>query len=652
MPFMDTHRPSIQLGLLKSLTARRGFPVRTLHANLDFAVRIGMDDYELLCERRGPMVGEWLFSLAAFPGTAPDPDAHMIDDLADELSYLGASKEELLEKLIRIRNVDVPAYLDALAGTFSREDAVVGFTSTFQQNAASFALARRLKQRLPGIVTVFGGANFDSEMGPELVRSIDCIDFAVIGEGDEAFPRLLDTLAAGADLDAVPGLARRLDGQVKVTPQRFAGVRLDDLPAPDYDEYFQHAEDLGILPRAGHRGVWLPIETARGCWWGAKHHCTFCGLNGTAMSFRSKSPERVLDEFIRQAKRYRSFRFEAVDNIMDMRYLTKLFPVLVKHETDYEIFYEVKASLRREQLKLLAQAGVTQLQPGIESLNSNVLRLMRKGIRAIQNVNLLRWAHYYNLDVEWNLLWGFPGETEQDYAEQAAVIPHLFHLRPPSSANRIWLERFSPLFTERDTFQFRYRRPERSYQYIYPGYVDLERIAYFFDYELDGGLPDSAYEDVRRAAADWSSAWQADTPPVLQYWSAPHFIQIYDERRKGEGGTYTFEDTLADLYLACNNRPTTAIAVRRELGLRLPVEAIQEVFEEFQQRGLMFLDGQLALALAIPSVKTRLRLMFPQKAAWMLCRPGSSSPNTASRSARGLMPGFASAVTMTPWAVC
>jgi ribosomal peptide maturation radical SAM protein 1 len=605
MPFMNQYRPSIQLGLLKSLTVRCGFPVRTLHANLDFAVRIGIDYYELLSQHRGPMVGEWLFSPAAFPGTAPDPDAQMIDDLSDELSYLGASREELRERLLRIRNIDIPAYLDALVDTFSLEDAVVGFTSTFQQNAASFALARRLKQRQPGIVTVFGGANFDSEMGPELVRSVDCIDFAVIGEGDESFPRLLGALATGSDLDAVPGLARRLDGHVKVTPHGPASVRLDDLPAPDYDEYFEHAEDLGILPRVGHRSVWLPIETARGCWWGAKHHCTFCGLNGTAMSFRSKSPERVLDELTNQAKRYRSFRFEAVDNIMDTTYLTKLFPLLIENETGYEIFYEVKASLTRKQLKLLAQAGVTQLQPGIESLSSNVLRLMRKGIRAIQNVNFLRWALYYDLDVEWNLLWGFPGEREEDYTEQATVIPHLLHLRPPSSANRIWLERFSPLFTEHDTFRFRYRMPERSYQYIYPGHVDLERIAYFFDYDLDRGLPDSAYVGVRRAADDWSSAWQADTLPMLKYWSAPHFIQIYDERKQGQGGTYTFEDTLADLYLACINKPTTAATVRRELGLRLPVEAVQEVFTEFQKRGLVFLDGQFALALALPSVKTR-----------------------------------------------
>jgi ribosomal peptide maturation radical SAM protein 1 len=606
MPFMEIHRPSIQLGLLKALTAGFGFPVRTLHANLDFAARIGMEYYNLLCEHRGPMVGDWLFSIEAFPDTSPDPHAHMIDDLADRLSHLGMSPEEIREKLLRTRSIDVPAYLDALVEDFPCEGiTVVGFTSTFQQNAASFALARRLKQRHPHIVTVFGGANFDSEMGPELVRTIDCIDIAVIGEGDETFPHLLSALAAGTDLDAVPGLARRLDGQVKVTAPRSATIRLDDLPTPDYDEYFQHAEDLGVLSRVGHRNVWIPIETARGCWWGAKHHCTFCGLNRTAMSFRSKSPERVLGELASQAKRYRSFRFEAVDNIMDTAYLTKLFPVLVENEMGYEMFYEVKASLRREQLKLMAQAGVTHIQPGIESLSSNVLRLMRKGTRAIQNVNLLRWAQYYNIHVDWNLLWGFPGETERDYTEQAMAIPYLLHLRPPSSANRIWLERFSPLFSELDMFPLRRRTPERSYQYVYPSNINLERVAYFFDYELDGGLPDGVYEEVRRAVADWSGAWRADKPPVLKYWWAPGFIQIYDERHHGQGGTYRFEDTLADLYLACCNGPTTATAVRRKLDLHLSAEAIQEVFEEFAKRGLMFLDGQFALALALPAMKAR-----------------------------------------------
>ena len=51
--------------------------------------RIGLDDYGLLCQHRGPMAGEWLFSLEAFPETAPDPDGHFVDDLAGGLSHLG-----------------------------------------------------------------------------------------------------------------------------------------------------------------------------------------------------------------------------------------------------------------------------------------------------------------------------------------------------------------------------------------------------------------------------------------------------------------------------------------------------------------------------------------------------------------------------------
>src|ERR1017187_2910399 len=72
MPFMDAYRPSIQLGLLKSVAATHGFPARTFHANLSFANKIGVDYYQLLSQHRGRMVGDWLFSLDAFKDAAPD----------------------------------------------------------------------------------------------------------------------------------------------------------------------------------------------------------------------------------------------------------------------------------------------------------------------------------------------------------------------------------------------------------------------------------------------------------------------------------------------------------------------------------------------------------------------------------------------------
>jgi ribosomal peptide maturation radical SAM protein 1 len=601
MPFMEFDRPSIQLGLLKSIGTAHHFPVQTLHANLDFARQLGAEEYRTLAKHRGRMTGDWLFSVAAFGADAPDPDERLAVDFAGDLAYLG-DPDTVRERLLRLRRVEVPSYLDALLDAFDWGGVrVVGFSSTFQQSVASFALARRLKERNPHLVTVFGGANFDGEMGVELVRTVDCIDYAVVGEGDVAFPALLAALADGADPGAVPGVARRVAGAAVLTPPGPPVRRLDDAGPPDYTEYFTRAERLGLLDPAAHRSTWIPIETARGCWWGAKHHCTFCGLNGTTMEFRAKSPDRVLTELATQARRYRSFRFEAVDNILDMKYLTELFPKIVDSGADYRMFYEIKSNVSRDQVRLLARGGVDHIQPGLESLSTRVLGLMRKGVRAAQNVNLLRWSRYYGIDVAWNILWGFPGETAADYAEQAAVMPHLVHLQPPGTAGRIWMERFSPLFTDSVKNRTLHREPETSYRYVYPDAVDLDKVAYFFDYELADALPDEAYQGLRDGVEQWSRAWDGATRPQLTYWYAPGFVQIYDARHPGAEGTYTFHDELAEIYHACVDRPITADGVRDRLDRARPADDIRVALTEFARRGLMFLDGNLALSLALPS---------------------------------------------------
>ncbi len=619
MPVIASDQPSIQLGLLKAIGESFGFPVQTLHLHLDFAHQVGAKMNEVLAGFGRSLIGDWLFAGAAFGEVVLPSRQQYVDEHKELLTDLcKALGDKSTEELFRLRDEEVPRYLDhVLETTDWGSFRVVGFTSTFQQNLASFALAARIKQRFPHVITLFGGANFEGDMGRELVRAVPCVDYAVLGEADEAFPELLVALQEGRSPLTIPGVCGKTEAGASVAGFRPPLENMDVLPIPAYEEYFERAERLGIIKPTPRRSVRIPFESARGCWWGAKHHCTFCGLNGGSIRFRSKSAERTRQQLAEMARRYRSFHFAAVDNILDSQYLQSLLPRLVQDAGDLEFFYEVKSNLTRAQLRQLRAAGVTQIQPGIESLSTHVLSLMRKGVTAIQNVNTLRWSRYHGIGVGWNLLYGFPGETEQDYLEQQRVLPFLMHLQPPGGAGRIWMERFSPLFVEREKFPAHYVRPIQAYRHLYPAEVDCEQIAYFFDYQLHDVLREEAYAGFLGAVEKWKQAWQIQSSaeagatkdsqrrPELRFFYAPGFLQIEDTREPIQPGTYTFESPLAEIYVSCSDRPQTSARLRELLKLPWPESDIDEALDEFAARGLMLRAGNQALSLALPATPGR-----------------------------------------------
>jgi len=607
MPFLTTSTPSIQLGLLKAIAAERGHSVSALHLHLDFAAQIGHELYETLCQRKTAHLGEWLFSLAAFEADAPDSAGRFLDDLPTEaqtqLDGYGLTRLRLNE----LRQQEIPKYLAHLLATVEWQSfGVVGFSSSFEQNCACFALARQLKLRYPQMIIIFGGANFDGEMGPEWVRSMPFIDYAVVGEGDEAFPELLDALAAGGDAASVPGVVGRRDGQVVPARSRPLVTRLDQTPVPDYHDYFKHLDALGFLPPEARRSLRIPFESARGCWWGAKHHCTFCGLNGNSLAFRAKSPERVMAELAEQARRHRCFEFFAVDNILEPAYLKDFFARLTEMGSDYGFFYEVKSNLTRAQLKVLRDGGVRAVQPGIESLSTPVLTLMRKGVTSIQNVNLLRWAKYYDIFVYWNLLHGFPGERVEHYQEQAALMRKLSHLQPPGDhAIRISMQRFSPIFNDRASFPVRSMAPDDRYACIYPNHVDMTRAAYYFDHEFEHELPESALDETQDVLSHWSKSWESSPQPRMQFRHAPSVIEIEDRRDPKRPRAYSVEGTAADLYAACSDQPRSPASLKRLLNPVWNTARIQQALADFESLGLMMREGSRFLSLALPATAGR-----------------------------------------------
>ncbi|MFD1044791.1 RiPP maturation radical SAM C-methyltransferase, partial [Kibdelosporangium lantanae] len=250
----------------------------------------------------------------------------------------------------------------------------------------------------------------------------------------------------------------------------------------------------------------LLVETGRGCWWGEKHHCTFCGLNGSTMAFRSKSAERVLDEITTLHQRSGVTTFSVVDNILDMRYFRTLLPHLEKLPLHFS--WEVKANLTREQVRQLAAAHIETIQPGIESLSDNVLSLMDKGTTRLQNIQLLKWCKQYGVAPAWNLLFGFPGERTADYEEQLEVVKRIWHLDPPSGWGPVRLDRFSPYFDRPDVYGIVNIRPMAPYPFIYP-FDDkiLMRIASYFDFDYADGRDPWTYA---QPLVDLVTAWQND----------------------------------------------------------------------------------------------------------------------------------------------
>ena len=504
--------PSLQLGLLQSTLNRAGFPTLTASLALTFLdfcctqtaglppeSRITLGDYDTLVSQRDYGIGDWVFSVPPFRDN-PAADARYVAFLESQ-----DLPEKCLSATLMMRRL-APAFLshaaDEVLATGAR---IIGFTSTFSQTVPSLVLAKMLKQRDAGLTILFGGANCDGVMGETLHRSFPWVDVVVRGEAELILPKVVEDLLAGRPVRHQPGLCIREAGQSISLPQHSGSVPMDDIPTPNFDEYFERLGATSFAPEL--EPVGLVYESSRGCWWGAKAHCTFCGLNGTSMAYRSKSPGRVLDELTSLATRYRRLNIDVVDNILDLRYLRDVLPHLQARGFDLSVYYATKANLKREQVHLLKSAGVDRIQPGIESLSTTILDLMRKGVTAFQNVRLLKYCAEYGIRPYWNVLYGFPGEPPEEYARMADVVPSLTHFWPPV-LGILELSRFSPYHERAQELGLEITGPWPWYRYVYDlDEATLMDLAYAFEYRhLDGRDPATYVGPLQCAIETWRGA--------------------------------------------------------------------------------------------------------------------------------------------------
>lgn len=595
MPTLSARFPSFQLALLKPTLERAGIPVQNFSLFMYFGTFAGWRINETLSDVYPSMSGEWLWAKAAFGDFARDED--YLELYRNNLEGICTKAECSIADLKQVREEVAPAFIDFCVDRIDwSRFGLIGFSVVFQQLLASVAMAKALKVRYPETPIIMGGAGFEDDIAEEIMKGCSQVDYIHCGDADETLPQVIQRIYRKESMKGMPGVMWRDNGQVAFGGRAPNLSDMNKTPVPDFDEYFYARKESGYEQYEDSQEVMLPIETARGCWWGVKNHCTFCGLNRAGMEFRAKRVDDVILQLDALSRRYDVLHFNAIDNIIAPEYVDALFGRLADANTDIKIHYEVRPSLTRLQLREMRKGGLFSIQPGVESFSTHILKLMRKHTTGIRNLELVKWCTYYGINNLYNVLLKFPGETLADYQTQCEVISMIHHWQAPWAIATARADRGSPMYSEPESQSVTKLIPSPCYDYLFPkDRFNLQRVSYYFEHEMNNTLEERQYDEIFRAVETWQQRWNQRPRPYLRYRKALGTIVIEDGRN-GSPRETTFSDLYASLYEYCADARS-----RKEISARFDDASwVEGALEEYVERELLIhLDGRY-LSLALP----------------------------------------------------
>ena len=588
MPWPLFNRPSIQLGALKAFLGQQPWlRVETFHPFLAVARRIGIARYQWIS--KNVWVCEALYAGLLFPEQRDQTHRFLRQALRaapSEARFDIARTEALLRaELQRWRE----------QGEWHRFD-LIGFSVCFNQLAASLAGARAIKEIAPQTPVVFGGSTCAPSVARSLLAAFPEIDYAVIGEGEQPLLGLCEHLAGRGPLppQALTATPRN------TTPQASCDgydqlPHLDQLPVPDYDDYFQdirrHFADSPFIPE-------LPVEFSRGCWWGK---CAFCNLNLQWRGYRTKSADRMLAEVQTLTKRHQSLDFTFTDNALPVRGSVEFFSRLSKGPRDYRFFGEIRVSQRGEQLAVCRRGGLTAVQAGFEALSNGLLQRIDKGVTVIDNLALMKDAVSCGIIADGNLILEFPGSTN---AEAEETLRNLDFAQPftPLSVAAFFLGMGSPADRAPGRFGIRAVTHHPNNRKLFPPPLLTRLDLLIKGYRGDRAEQHRRWRPVTRKIKAWQDFHKRRNcsifeKPPLSYRDGGDFLIIRQEQADGITLHHRLNGLSREIYLFCDE-----IRTDRELSQRFPQLAEKKLLtflQDLMKKRILFIDGNRFLALAV-----------------------------------------------------
>ena len=264
--------------------------------------------------------------------------------------------------------------------------AIVGFTSYMWNVERNIRMAQRLKERIPGIITILGGPEI---AGKHWAFAEPAIDAFVVGEGERAFIELLIQFE------------RKLPLQRFFSSQEY--LDLSCLPNP----YLQEI----IVPSTGEP---MLLETMRGC----PYQCTYCFYSKSYSRMRY-FPEDLIGSFFAMARQYRVPEVYVMDPSFNVApgLEARLDKIAAANTTDIPLHTEIRLESVTPQIaRSMKQAGFHSAEVGLQSITPQALEAIHRSFDREAFIAGARNLQQQGIDAKTGVILGLPYDTPQDFA--------------------------------------------------------------------------------------------------------------------------------------------------------------------------------------------------------------------------------------------
>jgi radical SAM superfamily enzyme YgiQ (UPF0313 family) len=473
--------PNINLGIADAYLSEKGKDVKTFHFHLDFLPFL--DGFD-----KG--AGENLKKISQSLDVEYLGLDYVFASLLFEKGYQ-VSKERFAERLGSIGlalddfetlRKSAWAFIDFSLSKMSPHlpaTKLVGFTCSHYQLSSSLLMCFKIKNAHPHVLTVVGGKDCSGDFAHDLLSKIDFLDFVAIGECEVTIPGLLEHIE-----DSKKPLFNVLyrDGDRKIkNSELLPNVSLNSLPFPRY-----HLEEFPIEKK----DIILPLELGRGCPW---EKCTFCPDESYYVRCQSKTPGRVkaeMEYYQSESKDLRNFFILDSDALKKSKSVIELSEYLDRKGFSFH-FAEFRAQkMDKKVLESLLRFGrwVSPFQVGIETFSDRVLKLMKKGVTVIRNVEVLKMVAELGIPLQFNLFTSYPNMTLRDLEENLKVMDLISHLLVYENIliypGEFYLPTDCPIFLNIDRYDLKVNN-ESIFSDVFDGFPMPSYSNYPYPYEFD-----------------------------------------------------------------------------------------------------------------------------------------------------------------------